>query len=152
MNTLEKLKNIKIQLDEVISELDTTGSSTPVYALKPLPENAVVPYTGCWALWNAAQADFNLGKGWLRKDGTPFAIFDYIPGLQRAGVTRVPPKSPQQMQEDIKDLGFTPQGREWLSKDENSSMLDRDYQRFYNGYVAVRKNVNDPTQGFDRIP
>ena len=125
---LQKLKAIRADLDAVIAGLDTE-TPAPVFERKPLPSNAKAAYDACKGLWTAAQRDYTKGNGWLKPDGLPFTIFDYVPGLQIGGVTRKPPKSPTEMQTDITALGFVKEGVAWLSHDENSSQLDPDYQR-----------------------
>ena len=148
---LQDLKDIRNKLDTIIRELDVE-SPVPLFERKPLPANAKHPYDACNAMWSAAQRDYNVGKGWIMPDGTAFNIFNYIEGLQQSGVHRIPPKSPEQMNIDIIALGFTPDAQKWLSDDSNASQLDPYYQRHFLGYVAVRKNQQDHTQGFNRIP
>jgi hypothetical protein len=148
---LQKLKSIRADLDAVIAGLDTE-TPAPVFERKPLPAHAKAAYDACKALWSAAQSDYNKGNGWLKPDGLPFTIFDYVPGLQIGGVTRKPPKSATEMQTDITALGFVKEGVAWLSHAENSSQLDPDYQRHFLGYVTVRRNQNDDQQGFTRVP
>lgn len=157
---LQKLKSIRKAGRELLDELNALifeiegapEAPVPTFERKPLPSNAKAAYDACNALWKAAQSDYNKGHGWNKPDGLPFTIFDYVPGLQIGGVTRKPPKSPTEMQTDITSLGFAKEGVAWLSHDENSSQLDPDYQRHFNGYVAVRINQNDPMQGFNRVP
>jgi hypothetical protein len=154
---LQKLKSIRADLDAVILGLDDSvvfpaPPSIPEFTPKPLPSNAKAAYDACKGLWTAAQRDYTKGFGWLKPDGLPFTIFDYVPGLQIGGVTRKPPKSATEMQVDITSLGFAKEGQAWLSHDENSSQLDPDYQRHFLGYVTVRVNQNDPMQGFTRVP
>ena len=149
---LQKLKSIRADLDAVIAGLDTESPTDQLWTPKPLPASANNAYDACNALWSAAQRDYTKGNGWKKPDGFPFTIFDYVPGLQIGGVVRKPPLSATAMQVDITSLGFTPEGKAWLSHDENASQLDHDYQRHFNGYVAVRKNQNDESQGYNRVP
>ena len=144
---LKKLKEAVALVNAFIAENESAGS----FAKKPLPPNAKPAYDACRALWSAAQSDLNKGRGWKKSDGTPFTIFDYISGIQPMGQDRKPPKTPAEMQADIVSLGFTAEGKEWLSHDANAAQLDRDYQRHFNGYVAVRVNHNDEAQGYRRV-
>ena len=148
---LQKLKSIRADLDAVIAGLEVE-SPVPIFERKPLPWNAKDAYDACKRLWEAAQSDYNGGNGWPKADGLPFTIFDYISGLQVGGVIRKPPKTPDDMQADITALGLSARGQDWLSHDENASMIDAAYQRHFLGYVAVRKKQNDPTAGFNRVP
>ena len=153
MTVLMQLKQIQAELAEVIASLEDDGGPVEQpWVLKPLPADAKAAYFACHALWNAAQADYRLGKGWKNPDGSLFNIFDYIEGLLPLGQHRAPPKTSEEMQSDITALGFCPQGKAWLGFPENTSQLDQAYQRHFLGYITVRVNQNDDSQGYIKKP
>ena len=95
---------------------------------------------GLKAMWNAAQHVAG-------PDGLAlFNIFDYVPGIQAAGV---PPNTPKyaeggvaKLELDVIALSKTPWAHFWMSYDANAIMVDPGYQMQINGYI-VTKNPDD---------
>lgn len=134
---LDKLKKLRDELDSIIKDAEPNTAKPEG---KPLPANAKPAYDACRQLWEAAQ-----------KVGA-FNIFAYIPGLQPLAAQMGEARPADKMNADIIKLGFSVWGQEWLSHDENAALIDPDYQRHFLGYRVVRKNQNDHTQGFNRVP
>ncbi len=134
---LDKLKKMRDGMDAIIKAAEP---NTAKPESKPLPANAKPAYDACKGLWEAAQR------------AGMFNIFAYIPGLQPLAAQMTETRPADKMNADIIKLGFSVRGQELLSQDENAALIDPDYQRHFLGYRVARKNQNDHTQGFNRIP
>lgn len=136
---LQKLKDAVSAINSFIAEFEIVPE-VPRFEPKPLPTNAKPAYDACRGLWEAAQK------------ARMFDIFQYIPGIQPLASHIREQRPADQMNADIIKLGFTAWGQEWLSDDRNAALIDADYQRHFLGYRVVRKNQNDESQGYNRIP
>lgn len=144
---IDDLKRIISELGAIVARLDGADPA-PGYERKPLPPGAQNAYFGAGALWRAADTARRSGQ----PDAPAFDMFEYIGGIQQGGGVRIPPKSPEQMTEDILALGLSDWGQRWLSDDRNAALIDPDYQRHFLGYRVARRAQNDETQGYIRIP
>lgn len=144
---LDKLKEVRAKLDAVIAEIEGRPAET-AFVKKPLPADAKPFFFATGALWRAADSARRSGE-----DGAPdFDMFEYIGGIEQGGGTRTPPKSPEEMREAVMKIGHSVWGQQWLSNDSNAAQIDPDYLRHFLGYRVVRKNQNDESQGYNRVP
>lgn len=97
------------------------------------PDGMPSAYVGAKGLWEAA--DRERWPGPPENGATPFSKWDYLPGLRQLGVGApepVPPrfdlaKMPDKFEADVRWLGFSSRGREWLSRLENVALLSAEY-------------------------
>lgn len=139
---LQKLKDAISSINAFIADVEGSQNedNRSKFERNPLPSDAKPAYDACRGLWEAAQK------------ARMFDIFQYIPGIQPLASHIREQRPADQMNADIIKLGFTAWGQEWLSDDRNAALIDPDYQRHFIGYRVVRKNQNDESQGYNRVP
>lgn len=136
-------------LRTVAGQLDPPAVPQPAVpvAVPTQPATEAPPaYDRCRPLWEAAQK--------VAPAGSLFNIHNYIGRGLQAGDTpgayaRMPQETQDRLEAAIKALGRSDWGQEWLSHDENASLIDRKYCFEFVGYWVTRTSAN-PDDGFTR--
>jgi len=145
---LQKLKDAVSLVTAFIAEHSQPDNEGFQIERKPLPADARSPYDACRQLWEAATIATRQNV-----PGHPnFNAFDYIIGIQAGRPFYSGPDRTAEMNAAIIALGNSPWGQAWLNRPENGSQIDVDYQRHFLGFVWVRVNQNDETQGYRKVP
>lgn len=97
------------------------------------PDGMPSAFTGAKGLWEAA--DRESWPGPPENGGGRFSKWDYLEGLQGLYVGALRrekprfylPDNPDKFEADVRWLGFSPRGRQWLAHLENVALLSREY-------------------------
>lgn len=137
-----KLEIAQQQIAEALALLTSSpvpGASRPAREVPPC-------YDACKRLWEAAMK--------VDPAGSLFNIHDYIgegiqQGQEQMNADRMSQAMQDRLENDVRMLGKSAWGQEWLSHDENAAMIDRRYCYYFMGYWLVRKSHN-PEDGYVR--
>lgn len=139
---MEKLEDARQLLNEAIALLTLSPAPGAVRPVREVPPC----YDACKRLWEAAMK--------VEPAGSLFNIHDYIgagiqQGQEQMNEGRMSQAMQDRLENDVRMLGKSEWGQEWLSHDENAAMIDRRYCYYFVGYWLVRASHN-PDDGYIR--
>lgn len=130
------------------------------WPMEMLPDGMPPAYEGARPLWEAADRE-----RWPSFYGGVFSKWDYLPGLHRLGEPAPVPRypisgpdgDPRRFERDVRWLGFSPRGQEWLADDRNAALLcvgelGRRYCGRFLGYVIRASRDGKGDEVLVRVP
>jgi len=151
MDIKQQLLDIQARVNALVAlVVNGTVPTNPTPQPSPAyPATEVPPaHDACKRLWEAAMNATN-------PKGQIFNIFDYVgQGLVQGATPGAMPRMSQETQDRleaaIRALGRSEWGQEWLSHDENASMIDHRYCYEFVGYYVTPAHPHNPDLGFVR--
>lgn len=144
----QQLLDIQARVNALVA-LVVTGTAGTTPQPPSYPATEVPPaHDACKRMWEAAMNATN-PKGEL------FNIHDFVgQGLVQGATPGAMPRMSQEVQDRleaaIRALGRSEWGQDWLSHDENASMIDHRYCYEFVGYYVTPAHPHNPDLGFIR--